>query len=1263
MSSTCLTGATITDMSMCAVLNIASKETLPEDVKPTPVHVDDSELPLNLQQAISECDNTDSCKFIGFDFFQNTAELSSGVDYVIDTYNTSSENAAVLVKNGETAEIPIIISGEPPGYTSFNTEILSGTPILVPTNINNIADCASQCDTNLQCEGFNFSARSADVSAACELYNTTNTTGASDDAKIGFFKDHFSTTTNISNPADIISSDARRYCKNYMACNNDIDIYFNNPNIPQFSTVNIPSCSQCPQRSFNRTNYTVTNEKGDTYSLFRNINWNSLRGLMVDANTFARMDANRHLKYQPNYSLLYGSVIADIIISTSTDNQENCAKKCNAISDCIGFNFSSWFINRPTVCELYKKPSIVDETFQDVQDREECSRRCDASATCVSFDFTDYYPRANITSCVLHMISNTINTRPLNPIDSQTGFINNVELTLGFIKQVLPNVDTSGSSCKDYLACNKDIERMINNALNVQQFSTKDLDSCVYCPKRSFNRTNYTVTNEVGQSISMFSTSAAIDFMQYKPPYSPNGCPIELPYLDGTDCTSWCPVLINGYTCVNSCPSNNPYKNGNVCVSVCPPATPKLSGTTCVNYCPSSTPYISNGVCVDSCPSSTPYIVNGTTTCLRSCPLSNPYILNGTTTCVSSCPAYRDGYTCVDTCPDGRIADINAKTCRSTCLSDTPYLNGNRCVASCPVYADADICVASCPIERPYITDSKMCSSGCPVVADGYTCVTTCPSARPVIIDGVCVQECPTGQIAEELRTPGLYECRPGTSCSSLNPINNHGICMKACTNNEISHNNICVASCPSQVPLNDNGICVSSCSAARPYTNNGTCVASCPAYIKNNECVATCPVGYSGNSTTRICSVCQNGYSSPGGTAGCSICYSPKTSISGGPCTFCPVGKYPFQPLLGITQCLDCPAGYFLDEQGLTSCKKCPTGQGSTPGSNACTACQSGQTCTSCPDKKCFDSDSQTCIEPPQGYGEQLTRCTPCPANTSSIYGGQCTNCPAGQFSLPSQKCTPCPGGTSSVSGGACTNCPAGQFSTTGGACINCPANYTSQPGSAKCSPCPGGTSSLSGGVCTKCPAMWGSVSGYNCSNFCPASLFNTLLYVFPGQPYYGSASAQYYVPKQCLTTCAHAVYTAPNTFYCAIDCPPGLYTSDYKICIECPIGNYVRSTPGFSNTCVQCNAGTYSDGSAKTSCKSCPGGTFSSAGSNNCVQCPAGTAFSGSNGQSPNVCTVCPANTYSLPGSATCTTCFSLFSNGVVRPGVSSPGSSTCS
>lgn len=1200
MSEPCLTGVSLTDTTMCSVLNAASKETLPHNVRPEPVTVGVETLPTNLQTAISDCDGMTSCKLIGYNFEKNTAENMSNVDYVVDTYNTTSVTSLVLVKKEEfvpetgqytDSELPTLFIN-PPGYEVLPMVALAGNRYVV-INQDQVG-CADLCDNDPNCKGFN-SKKAQDFfnDPVCELYTDTATQVPSEDGKAAFIKETSQGGLPLNIPTKLLVE--------------GIDLN-------SFDTLNITSGLNYAYGT-SGINVTINFSIVVAFLIGTNVH-QQIQDIRVRDFIRNRMPAGTNTEYNPMNQARY-RLIYTISLSSDKNQVLTAINTLNNITSELKTTFNN-AIERTDYDADYSRYRTNNLSVDTIN--------VNAIVDITIANISKFPTNAEISGMIGYNTGVSIlETRPADNI----------------------RLENQGQSCKNPMACNKEIARLISGTLS--KFSTNDLDACALCPNRFFTRQGFTVKDEFNRVTQTGSVDAAISQMSFQN-FDIPGCSSNFRLPDGT-CVNSCPndkpfsIAIDGtlhYTCSATCPASQPYYDFStkICAETCRDLNKNYysNGFECVMSCPNDKLYVIDYVCSTACPPGKfkirkqgfPDIV-----CASTCPSDKMYI-NGDE-CVSVCPndKYYDINRCVSQCPAGVTPNPVTRVCRlPSCPPNLPYRNGVTCVSSCPALTLENICVGSCPITHPYI-NGTVCVSACPdnKILDGTTCVSSCPATKPVIdyIGVSCLTSCPTGQIGDTISS-GVYQCRLGTTCAS-SQVNNHGICMSQCTLPEFAENSpsgmFCTNTCPPDRPYRVPGTffgCMYACgvvSGSPPYTDidgitcTNTCSGNSSLNPKTNRCVATCPDGTVTNN--RVCTNCPAGQS----------------SVNGGPCTNCPAG----QSSVSGGLCTNCPAGQISVSGGL--CTNCPAGQSSVSG---------GTVCTNCP-------DNQTSIA--GGV------CAPCPAG-QTLRGKTCINCPANQSSGIGGLCSPCPAGQSSVSGGLCTNCSTGTFSSSGGSCISCPANESSSPGSARCTPCPPSTSSAPGGACVSCGGYKPSVSGYGCllgGQDCPGSPGS----IFTKISTMPSGYSSYYVynyPFGCYVnnTCPTAVaYDGIASFYCVKDsCPSGMAPSQYyRVCVKCPVGHYVNGS-----VCQQCPAGTYSDGEFKTSCKPCPAGTFSIIGSNQCTPCPAGKMFAGSNGTSPNVCTICPANTFSLEGSSVCNPCWkdvydNLQKTTVRINGTSDPGS----
>jgi len=254
----CVTGATLTDPDMCAVLNDAKTEPLEGPTVTPPTPVADELMPAAMKDAIAECTGTSSCKFIGYDFDSGVATKVSASQYVVDTYSTTIENSGVLVLKGETAP-PMLV--EPPGYELPDFQAASTTPsnLIDRPVVSSVEECAAQCDNESQCTGFNFGG--IDTSSICELVRDT-TNRAYADGMSGFRKETISRRETGDDVPGTDITNQGLYCRDAPACNTDIariitdNVGAANP-IESLSTSDIESCAYCPIRTYARTGISV----------------------------------------------------------------------------------------------------------------------------------------------------------------------------------------------------------------------------------------------------------------------------------------------------------------------------------------------------------------------------------------------------------------------------------------------------------------------------------------------------------------------------------------------------------------------------------------------------------------------------------------------------------------------------------------------------------------------------------------------------------------------------------------------------------------------------------------------------------------------------------------------------------------------------------------------------------------------------------------------------------------------------------------------
>ena len=157
---------------------------------------------------------------------------------------------------------------------------------------------------------------------------------------------------------------------------------------------------------------------------------------------------------------------ANKIATPTVSSVEECAAQCDTTSGCSGFNFGG--IDTNTICEL-----VNDTTTREYRDATSGFRKEIISAT-------------------------------------QTGDGSNPSGT---------DLSNEGEYCRNVTACNTDIARIITENVGasnpIAAFSTNDLESCAYCPIRTYATTGNVTTNELGVSKSNPTPAAAVSELQF----------------------------------------------------------------------------------------------------------------------------------------------------------------------------------------------------------------------------------------------------------------------------------------------------------------------------------------------------------------------------------------------------------------------------------------------------------------------------------------------------------------------------------------------------------------------------------------------------------------------------------------------------------------------------------------------------------------------------------------------------------------------------
>ena len=151
----------------------------------------------------------------------------------------------------------------------------------------------------------------------------------------------------------------------------------------------------------------------------------------------------------------------------------------------------------------------------DAASVEECAKKCDETDTCTGFNFGGLD-----TSSMCELVKDATTSRAY--ADGKSGFrketISRTQTGDGSNPSGT-DLTNEGVYCRDALACNTDIARIITENVGatnpIAALSTNDIDSCAYCPIRTYATAGNVTTNEIGVSKSNPTPAAAISELQY----------------------------------------------------------------------------------------------------------------------------------------------------------------------------------------------------------------------------------------------------------------------------------------------------------------------------------------------------------------------------------------------------------------------------------------------------------------------------------------------------------------------------------------------------------------------------------------------------------------------------------------------------------------------------------------------------------------------------------------------------------------------------
>ena len=403
------------------------------------------------------------------------------------------------------------------------------------------------------------------------------------------------------------------------------------------------------------------------------------------------------------------------------------------------------------------------------------------------------------------------------------------------------------------------------------------------------------------------------------------------------------------------------------------------------------------------------------------------------------------------------------------------------------------------------------------------------------------------------------------------------------------------------------------------------------------------------------------------------------KLNSAGTACETCPAGRFCIDgsdsgPCISGYECgtgqqypnknaqRDCPIGYYcLEGTSEPVSTTCPTGKYiSTTGAiqlTDCKACEPGYICASTVPTQCglgsyctlFDtgSNQETLACPGGTYG----------ASNLLAFVTECTVCSPGTYCPNSPTCTTVGSSTSCAGQTSQTTCGVGNYCEEGST-----GQYQCHPGTYANT-----TGTVSADQCKICPqgsyCGAGQVDPTSCTdgNYCPT---RTELAVRTCGGGYQCNSANNYQQVAC-----------PENSFCPIGSSSPISCTTGQVCPQqssyyqsCGLGKRRVSTSSGGYSCIDCEAGSYSDTFLNDVCKTCtagyycaggttkkypaslttdkgticPAGYYCPEGSGSPQACPRGTYRANTGATSVDDCIRCPTNTFSANvGSTRCLGC----------------------
>ena len=466
MAVNCPYGATLQDSTNCALIEDKEDDILQPFERPsdTSVLVPRNLFSANLQSKLDDCDGTTSCKYVGFDFQEDTGEIISNMKYDIDISQVGGSKG---VFQKETTTF----------FYKFG--VFSGGSTVEPASgVVNFSGPSLSSTTSLYFSYFDRKGISKST-----LIQTQLVPGSS-------LKIYKPTTPTVYVEYIIVSSvsSVSSLIINVTYVGQHADITFVTGDNIDFLMPGPPSLTM------------MVAPPGYTYDSF------GINGVPVGSTCDS-------MSGRPGTIGQYGYCIVPAI---SEPVGVSCLFRC--YDGYVPDNYSDDTTFLCWTTRNCKKDVNIPSSSRTTGDILSCKIACDSQPTCKGFNFNPVLKQCTVYSAIIgksydaSVISFTRHDFPT----SEGKLIPDARDSVTYL-------GNTGSDCSKMIECNSNIAHVFDTP-GVTSFSTTDIDTCGFCPIKTVNNVSYDyyVRDEVGRTTKYTDKATALAAVQYTDVPNPN---------------------------------------------------------------------------------------------------------------------------------------------------------------------------------------------------------------------------------------------------------------------------------------------------------------------------------------------------------------------------------------------------------------------------------------------------------------------------------------------------------------------------------------------------------------------------------------------------------------------------------------------------------------------------------------------------------------------------------------------------------------------